>query len=274
MLVVGCNQYARFFRYLSFLRLMFWTDWSFHSPKIERASLAGLDRIVLVDLQNSSQYWPNGIFIDYTEDRVYWIDAWIDAIDSCDLNGNNRRQVASPVHPIFNMHPFDFTVYDDILYWSDWNTDSIERLNWTTAAYIGGLGVLTYDRVFGVALLDNSRQPASAGKQIKIKQTVSWISITRLVYSAQVLNIPALFDSIYPETIQPPFIAIMTSVTEADVDGKSKLCFADTLNCPRCKINLVIINEKHSLDLLIILEKSSKKRNCYTSIKRYIGSSL
>ncbi|XP_068695701.1 low-density lipoprotein receptor-related protein 4-like [Montipora foliosa] len=146
--------------------LMFWTDWSFHSPKIERASLAGLDRIVLVNLQNSSQYWPNGIFIDYTEDRVYWIDAWIDAIDSCDLNGNNRRQVASPVHPIFNMHPFDFTVYDDILYWSDWNTDSIERLNWTTAAYIGGFGILTSDRVFGVALLDNSRQPASAGNQL------------------------------------------------------------------------------------------------------------
>ena len=143
---------------------MFWTDWSFQSPKIERASLAGLDRILLVDLQNSSQYWPNGIFIDYTEDRVYWIDAWIDAIDSCDLNGNNRSQVASRIHPFFNMHPFDFTVYDDILYWSDWNTDSIERFNWTTAAYIGGLGVLTYDRVFGVALLDDSRQPASAGK--------------------------------------------------------------------------------------------------------------
>ena len=163
----------------SVFRLMFWTDWSFHNPKIERASLAGLDRIVLVDLQNSSQYWPNGIFIDYTEDRVYWIDAWIDTIDSCDLNGNNRRQVASPVHPIFNMHPFDFTVYDDILYWSDWNTDSIETLNWTTAAYKGSLGILTSDRVFGVALLDNSRQPASAGKQIKIKQIVSWLSIIR-----------------------------------------------------------------------------------------------
>ncbi|XP_068695706.1 low-density lipoprotein receptor-related protein 6-like [Montipora foliosa] len=146
--------------------LMFWTDWSFHSPKIERASLAGLDRIVLVDLRNSSQYWPNGIFIDYAEDRVYWIDAWNDTIDSCDLNGKNRRQVTSSIHPTFNMHPFDFTVYDDILYWSDWNTDSIERLDWKTAAYIGGFGILTSDRVFGVALLDHSRQPTSAGNQL------------------------------------------------------------------------------------------------------------
>ena len=145
-------------------RLMFWTDWG-SPPKIERASLAGLDRTVLVDLTTSAQYWPNGIFVDYKEDRVYWIDGWIDAIDSTDLNGNNRRHITNPIHPSQNMQPFDFTVYDGILYWSDWNTDSIEKLNWTTAAYLGGFGILTSDRVFGVALLHESRQPASAGKK-------------------------------------------------------------------------------------------------------------
>lgn len=143
---------------------MFWTDWG-SPPKIERASLAGLNRTVLVDLSSSSHYWPNASFVDYTADRIYWIDAWIDAIDSTDLNGNNRRTITNPIHPAQDMHPFDFTVYDDILYWSDWNTDSIERLNWTTAAYLGGLGILTSDRVFGVALLHHSRQPASAGKE-------------------------------------------------------------------------------------------------------------
>ena len=105
--------------------------------------------------------------MDYTEDRIYWIDAWIDAIDSTDLNGNNRRQITNPIRPSHNMHPFDFTVYDDVLYWSDWNTYSIEKLNWTTGAYLGRFDIVTYapEFVFGVALLHQSRQPASAGRQ-------------------------------------------------------------------------------------------------------------
>ena len=143
------------------------TDWG-SSPKIERATLAGTQRTVLVDLRNTTQYWPNAVIVDYREDRIYWIDAWIDAIESCDLYGKHRRTLTNRIHPSFNMHPFDFTVYDDILYWSEWSFDSIERLNWTTAAYLGGLGILTSDRVFGVALLDDSRQPAIGGKQNQI----------------------------------------------------------------------------------------------------------
>ena len=155
---------------------MFWTDWG-STPKIERASLAGLNRTVLVNLSSSNQNWPNSIFVDYTEDRIYWIDAWIDAIDSSDLNGNNRRLITNPIRPSYKMHPFDFTVLDDVLYWSDWNTDSIERLNWTTAAYLGGFRILTSDRVFGIALLHQSRQPASAGKQNRMRFNFSCNSV-------------------------------------------------------------------------------------------------
>ena len=141
---------------------MFWTDWG-STPKIERADLAGFDRTVLVDLTHSSQFWPNAIFVDYTNDRIYWIDAWVDVIDSTDLHGQNRRKLAAQLHHSKGMHPFDFTVYGDTLYWSDWNTDSIEKLNWTTADYLGNFSVLTSDRVFGLGLLDQSRQPVSAG---------------------------------------------------------------------------------------------------------------
>ena len=141
---------------------MFWTDWGY-PPKIERASLAGVDRTVLVYLSSSSQYWPNAIFVDYTEDRVYWIDDYNDVIDSTDLNGQNRRKLSDRVHPTRNILPFDFTVYGDTLYWSDRYTDTIEKLNWTTANYLGGFGVLTSDQVLGLTLLDKSRQPPSGG---------------------------------------------------------------------------------------------------------------
>ena len=161
---------------------MFWTDWG-SPPKIERASLAGLNRTVLVDLSSSYQHLPNSIFVDYTQDRIYWIDALIDAIDSTDLNGNNRRLIAS--RPSLNMHPFDFTVYDDVLYWSDWNTDSIEKLNWTTAAYLGGFGILASYRVYGVALLHQQRQPTSAGNKsahilIFVKNVIDTVSLPLL----------------------------------------------------------------------------------------------
>ena len=141
---------------------MFWTDWG-PTPKIERATLSGMNRTLLIDLTSSVQYLPFAIILDYLEDRIYWIDAWMDVIDSADLDGNNRRIKASQIHPSQDMLPFDFTLYNGVLYWSDWNTDSIERLNWTTSAYLGGFGILTSDRVFGLALLHPSRQPASAG---------------------------------------------------------------------------------------------------------------
>ena len=142
---------------------MFWADWGY-PPRIERASLAGLNRTVLVDLSSSSQYWPNAVFVDCTEDRVYWIDSYHDVIDSTDLNGQNRQLLSGSIHPSQNIYPFDFTVYGGTLYWSDWNTDSIERLNWTSAEYIGGLVSLQPNQPFGLALLEQSRQPYSAGK--------------------------------------------------------------------------------------------------------------
>ena len=149
---------------------MFWADWGY-PPRIERASLAGVNRTTLVDLSSSSQYWPNAVFVDYTEDRIYWIDSYVDVIDSTDLNGQNRQLLSGNIHPSQNMNPFDFTVYSDTLYWSDWNTDSIERLNWTTADYLGGLGILTSNQLFGITLLDQSRQPAYAGNAERLLLT-------------------------------------------------------------------------------------------------------
>ena len=139
---------------------MFWTDLGY-PPRIERASLAGMNRTTLVDLRSSSS--PNAVFVDYTEDRVYWIDAGNDVIDSTDLNGQNRQLLSGDIHPSLNMNPFDFTVYGDTLYWSDWSTNSIERLNWTSGDFIGGLVSLKYDHLYGIALLDQSRQPSYAG---------------------------------------------------------------------------------------------------------------
>lgn len=56
---------------------MYWTDWGEH-PKIERANLDGMDRVVLL---NSSLGWPNGLAIDYAAGKLYWGDAKTDKIE-------------------------------------------------------------------------------------------------------------------------------------------------------------------------------------------------
>ena len=126
--------------------------------------MAGLNQTLLVNLTSSGQLWPMAVFVDYKEDRIFWMDALLDAIDSTDLNGNNRRLITNRIHQSRNMYPIDFAVYGDILYWSDYYARSIERINWTTATYLGSFGILTSERVYGVALLHQSLQPDSAGE--------------------------------------------------------------------------------------------------------------
>lgn len=58
---------------------MYWTDWGEH-PKIERANLDGMERVVLL---NSSLGWPNGLALDYAAGKLYWGDAKTDKIEVC-----------------------------------------------------------------------------------------------------------------------------------------------------------------------------------------------
>ncbi len=42
-----------------------------------------------------------------------------------DLDGNNRHSVLFGVVP----HPFSITIFEEWMYWTDWNTKSIEKAN-------------------------------------------------------------------------------------------------------------------------------------------------
>lgn len=59
------------FLFLCVLRYMYWTDWG-TSAKIERATLGGNFRTEIV---NTSLVWPNGLTLDYDDQRLYWADA-------------------------------------------------------------------------------------------------------------------------------------------------------------------------------------------------------
>lgn len=68
---------------------MFWSDWG-QNPRIERAFMDGTTRSTIV---STKLYWPYGLALDYTTQRVYFADAYLKYIDYCDYDGKNRHQV-------------------------------------------------------------------------------------------------------------------------------------------------------------------------------------
>lgn len=102
---------------------MYWSDWGVN-PKIERCGMDGSHREILV---NSHLKWPNGITLDLLERRLYWVDAKMDAISSINFDGSDRRLVLSD--PAHIGDPFSVSVFEDWIYWSDWQLHRIMQAN-------------------------------------------------------------------------------------------------------------------------------------------------
>ena len=108
---------------LRFRRLLYWTDWG-QNPKIERSFLDGTARSAIVTTELG---WPNGLAIDYDGHRLYWADAQLDRIETADLSGRFRVQLVQGA-----THPFGLTQLGGYLYWTDWRSKSIERVDKAT----------------------------------------------------------------------------------------------------------------------------------------------
>lgn len=93
-------------------------------------------------------FWPNGLTIDYSAGRIYWADAKHHVIESANYDGTDRKKVqivrlGGPVRTLsmarsFQImsnhlpHPFAITLFEDQMYWTDWNTKSISTANKVT----------------------------------------------------------------------------------------------------------------------------------------------
>ncbi|KAK7482464.1 hypothetical protein BaRGS_00026281, partial [Batillaria attramentaria] len=91
---------------------MYWSDVG-STNKIERANYDGSERRVLVTV---GLHIPNGLALDLPNNRLYWVDAAFDRVESMELNGNNRRIVYS--RPL--SHFFGLALHQDKLYITDW----------------------------------------------------------------------------------------------------------------------------------------------------------
>ena len=100
---------------------MFWTAYaSGGTAKIKRSFMDGSERQTIV---SSFLSQPNGITVDYISERIYWSDSALDKIEYCNYDGTGRMEVDTEASGLF--HPVALTVVDKILFWTDWETDSL-----------------------------------------------------------------------------------------------------------------------------------------------------
>lgn len=112
---------------------MYWTDWG-SEPKIERAGMDGSHRQTIVSYDIK---WPNGLTLDLVLKKIYWADAKLNAISSCNYDGSNRRVVLFSLDVL--KHPFSITTFEDWVYWTDWEKQAVFKANKFSGKDIGAV---------------------------------------------------------------------------------------------------------------------------------------
>lgn len=107
-----------------FQRYIYWTDWGAR-PHIGRAGMDGSKQQIIVE---DDLGWPNALTISFETNELYWGDAREDYIAVSDLNGKNRKIVVSrKTSPAVKLHHiFAIAVWENRVYWTDWETKAIE----------------------------------------------------------------------------------------------------------------------------------------------------
>ncbi|XP_063218358.1 prolow-density lipoprotein receptor-related protein 1 [Bacillus rossius redtenbacheri] len=103
---------------------MYWTDWG-DKPYIGKAGMDGSGQKIIV---NDSLGWPNALTISFETDELFWGDAREDHITVSDLDGGHRKVIISRARdPNVQLHHiFALAVFEDSVYWTDWEKKSVE----------------------------------------------------------------------------------------------------------------------------------------------------
>jgi low-density lipoprotein receptor-related protein 1 (alpha-2-macroglobulin receptor) len=107
-----------------FQKYMYWSDWG-DTPYIGKAGMDGSKSRVIV---KDNLGWPNALTISFETNELFWGDAREDFIAVSDLEGQHRKVIVSRAqNPNLNLHHvFAIAVWEDKLFWSDWETRAIE----------------------------------------------------------------------------------------------------------------------------------------------------
>uniref|UniRef100_A0A667YNG9 LDL receptor related protein 1 n=1 Tax=Myripristis murdjan TaxID=586833 RepID=A0A667YNG9_9TELE len=129
---------------------LYWSDWG-DNPHIGRIGMDATNRSVIVEDKIT---WPNGLTLDFINDRIYWADAREDYIEFASLDGSSRHTVLSNDIP----HIFAMTLFEEFIYWTDWETKSINRAHKTQGTNKTTL-ISTLHRPMDIHIYHPYRQP-------------------------------------------------------------------------------------------------------------------
>lgn len=90
---------------------MFWTDWG-KRPLIARSGMDGSDVMVFV---GGDIHWPNGVTVDEPAERIYWVEAKLQRIETIKFDATDRRVILGGVA----LHPYSIAVFENQIYWSE-----------------------------------------------------------------------------------------------------------------------------------------------------------
>uniref|UniRef100_A0A914CDN1 EGF-like domain-containing protein n=1 Tax=Acrobeloides nanus TaxID=290746 RepID=A0A914CDN1_9BILA len=104
--------------------LLFWTDWG-SAAHIGRMNMDGSNPKLIID---TSLRWPNALAVDTPSKRLYWGDAHLEYIGSCDYDGAGRRVVIRKnIGKIFGL-----SIFENYLYWSEFTNRTVQRAHKVT----------------------------------------------------------------------------------------------------------------------------------------------
>jgi len=97
-----------------------YTDWG----DVPAIMVVGMDGSNNTKLVTEDIVWPNCLVVDEVLDRIYWADANKETVESIKMDGSGRILLNTVVK-----HPFAMAVFEDTLYWSDWELQEIVSCN-------------------------------------------------------------------------------------------------------------------------------------------------
>ncbi|KAL0116729.1 hypothetical protein PUN28_009973 [Cardiocondyla obscurior] len=104
---------------------MYWSEMYWNSGANSRIAVAGMDGRNIRTLVIKDLISPKSLTIDYPNHRLYWINSRSRTVESVRLNGIDERQIH---HDIIHA-PYSLAVFENMLYWSDWGSNTIQSCN-------------------------------------------------------------------------------------------------------------------------------------------------
>ena len=133
-------------------RQLYWTDLG-TPAKIERASMDGTSREVL---HSTGLVQPNALTLDYDSQILYWMDAFLNKLESSNADGSNRKLLSTT--QIF--HPFGITFFQNRLYWTDQTLNSVLSAPVNRPTAVSNLTSGLQLDPMGIIVASVKRQPA------------------------------------------------------------------------------------------------------------------